>query len=223
MMSRVCHKQAVVCSVPLGTWATLLLTGCGAPALRIHLVPANYDRISQSRPLVESFDLNNGFWWLNEYKELCFAFSDNIPPPGSEPKKTAPSFYLSLVTGEPPAGVGRNHEADRRTLRATILKSGVSLRLASYEGIVAVRLGEADPSILVGEFRVRCNEQDYTWWRGWTGNRSTILAGTFRATRNDELGPRINQSTEQGQMKRGMPIGKPIPITGPPLKDAKDK
>ena len=191
----------------------ILAAGC-APSARIYVAPADLDRISETRRLIERHEPRHGRVWVNQENELCLVFTDNA---SANPDSLAESFDLSLVLADPPAGTTRHYPVDRRTMRALIHKPDARLRYGSYEGVVRVWFDEHDERILHGRFRILANEQDYAFWRGWTGNRKALFIGEFDAGRDQELGPQLLQRTEVGQMKRGPAVGKPIPVTGPPI------
>ncbi|MFQ5492007.1 MAG: hypothetical protein ACE5GE_14920 [Phycisphaerae bacterium] len=194
--------------------AVACLAGCAGRAT-IHVIPADYDRISTVRDLNEVYHPAHACFWVNARDELCLAFSTH---PALEPDaRPAESFDLSFVLEGQPAGPARNYLADRRTMRALIQKRIGRYRYGSLKGIVAVWFDQHDPDLLMGRFRILANEQDHTWWRGWAGNRQVLFVGRFQAVRDVINGRAMLDRTEAGALKRPPRIGKPVPVTGPPL------
>lgn len=200
--------------------ATLWLTaGCTGTAT-IHVIPADYDRISTARDLVAVHRPTQACFWVDAHGDLCLAMASH---PALDPDtRPAQSFDLSIVLEGQPAGLARNYLADRRTMRAIIQRRIGRYRYGSLEGIVAVWFEEDNPDLLFGRFRILTNEQDHTWWRGWAGNRRVLFVGEFQAVRDTINGQALLNRTETGALKRPPPIGKPIPVTGPPLPNMPD-
>ena len=188
----------------------LLAAGCGGRT-RLWLVPVEPEKINPRRPLVSRFDLPAAYFWTNERHELCIALSRGR----ASGRRT---FDLSLVLDGAPAGYGRKYRVDRRTLRAVVRRNGPPRRYASYHGIASVWLEEDDRNVLSGRFKIWANEQEYRLWMdSWTGNHEVLWLGEFRAIRDRAKGEAILQRTEVEELKRGPPLGRPRPVTGPPL------
>jgi hypothetical protein len=188
----------------------LLVSGCSGWA-RVHVIPAEVERMSPHRPLVKCHDLSEAYFWLNQDNELCVALSR-----GSAEKRQA--FDLSLVLPEEPAGPGRYYQVNRRTLRALIRDGGPPRRYGSYRGMVRVWYDEGDPDVLNGRFRIWANEQEYKFWMDyWTNDREVMLVGEFKAVRDPVRGGEVLGRTEAEELKRGPPVGRLRPVTGPPI------
>jgi hypothetical protein len=186
------------------------VSGCSGWA-RVHVVPAEAERMSPHRPLVKRHDLPEAYFWVNQGNELCVALSR-----GSVQRRRA--FDLSLVLPEEPAGQGRYYLVNRRTLRALIRDGGPPRRYGSYRGMVRVWYDEGDPEVLNGRFRIWTNEQEYKFWMDyWTNDREVMLVGEFKAVRDPARGLGLLQRTEAEELKRGPPVGRPRPVTGPPV------
>ncbi len=188
----------------------LLAGGCSGSAC-LWLVQVEPERINPGLPLVARTDLPQAFFWANERKELCLAMSQGV-------ESGRATLDLSLVLEDLPAGQGKRYRADRRTLRAVIRQRGTAKRYASYRGIVSVWLEEDGSDVLEGRFRIWANEQEYKLWMDfWAGNREVLLLGEFRAVRDQQRGQAVLSRTEVEELKRGPPVGRPRPVTGPPL------
>ena len=195
---------------------SLLSSGCSGVA-RVYVIPAAHDRIEAAGPLLTSYDLSDGWFWVNETDELCVVLSrQNLADPGS-PRWEA--FDLSLVLGRLPAGLGRNYQVDQHTLRAAIHEGNTHRRFGSLYGTVGVWYGE-DEDILHGRFRIFTKEQTYKFWRGWGGNGRALLVGEFTARRNPDRGRELLPRTDSGGLKRQPQAGTPVPVQGPPIDEA---
>ena len=190
--------------------AVVLVTGCTGSA-RLWVVPVEPERINPRQPLVNRFDVPQAYFWTNKQQELCIVLSRG-------PASGRRTFDLSLVLEGLPAGYGRKYRVDRRTLRAIVRQNRPPRRYASYHGIASVWLDQDRPDVLSGRFKVWANEQQYKLWMDfWTGNREVLLLGEFEAVRDRAKGEAILRRTEAEELKRGPPLGRPHPVTGPPL------
>ncbi|MCP4251709.1 MAG: hypothetical protein GY778_32135, partial [bacterium] len=124
---------------------------------------------------------------------------------------------LSLLLVPPPANLGRNYTADRRTLRALISGASRRWRFGSLYGIVGVWFEEPGDAILHGRFRIWAKRQDYTIWRGWGDDVRVLFVGRVTARPDAERGRRVWQRTNSGGMKRPPTDNRPRPVTGPPV------
>ncbi len=204
----------LVCGLPLA--------GC-TPAARVSLLSVEPKHLARRGPLIQHFELTEGYFWHDGQGQLWLAFSEsNLAPETSVGRE---SFEMSLVLEEAPAGEGRDYAAKRRTLRAMIADHGRWTRYGSYYGVVTVWFEDYTKDVLCGRFQIWANQQEYKFWRDhWGSDRKVLFVGEeFTAVRDATRGEEIRQRTEIDELKRAPYQPVPRRVTGPPVETRPDE
>jgi hypothetical protein len=114
---------------------------------------------------------------------------------------------MSLVLGEPSAGVGKNYRVDRKVVRASYHRGLSSHRFRSTKGIVAVR--DRASHVYEGTFRIWALHSSSGVLAGWSRAGPYLLLGRFHAVHNPEAGRPIQAETEYGIWARPQPTSRP--------------
>jgi hypothetical protein len=158
---------------------------------------------------IVNFDPDRCWWWLDEYGRLCIAMQqDRLSLLGPIAHAT---FRMSLVLGEPSAGVGKNYRVDRNAMRASYHHGPSSHRFRSTKGIVAVR--DRANHVYEGTFRMWALHSSSGVLAGWSRAGPYLFLGRFRAVYNPEAGRTVRAETEYGMWARPQPTTQPA--TGP--------
>lgn len=197
----------------LGLAGLVLLAGCSGSA-RVQVTSLATNAIDPPAAEIVNFNPDRCWWWLDEHGRLCIAMQQD------RPSLLGPiahaTFRMSLVLGEPSAGVGKNYGVDRYAMRASYHQGPSSHRFRSTQGVVAVR--DRANQVYEGTFRMWALHQSSGVLAGWGRAGPYLFLGRFRAVHNPEAGQTIRAETEYGMWARPHPTTRPTtnPSTSSP-------
>lgn len=202
--------RALRAAYAVGLASVALLVGCSGSA-RVQVTSLTPRAIDPPAAKIVTFDPDRCWWWLDEHGRLCIAMQqDRLSLLGPIAHAT---FRMSLVLGEPSAGVGKNYRVDRHVMRASYHQGPNSHRFRSTQGIVAVR--DRANHVYEGTFRMWAMHQASGVLAGWGRAGPYLLLGRFRAVHNPQAGQAIQAETEYGMWARPQPTSRPTTRPSP--------
>lgn len=174
--------------------------GCSGRGV-VHFVPLDVKQIPMTGTLIARITPDECYYWIDDAGKLCVALrqqKDSVWSP-----LLSHDIALSLVLGDPPAGVTRAYPAARDTLRVRSSAGVTQLRAGSMSGGAVV--WDYGKRTLRGRFRITVKQQSYTVFTDWTGNSRILLIGEFTAREDRARGEEILRRTEDGGLERAAP------------------
>jgi len=174
--------------------------GCSGRGV-VHFVPLDVKQIPMTGALIAQITPDECYYWIDDAGKLCVAL-----------RQRKNSFWtpllshdiaLSLILGDPPAGVTRAYPAARDTLRMRSSAGVTQLRAGSMSGGAVV--WDYGQRTLRGRFRIMVKQQSYTVFTDWTGNSRILLIGEFTAREDRARGEAILRRTEEDGLERTSP------------------
>ncbi len=180
--------------------------GCSGSGV-VHFIPLDVKQIPMTGALIAEINPDESYYWIDDAGKLCVALRQKHSSLWTP--LLSHDISLSLVLGDPPAGVTRAYPATRDTLRMRSAAGVTQLRTGSLSGGSVV--WDYGKNMLRGRFRITVKQQSYTVLTDWTGNGRMLLIGEFTATQDRERGEEIlKRSEEDGLERSGSPASQVI-------------
>lgn len=204
--ARVGQRLSTWAGIALGVAVIASAIGCSGSGV-VHFIPLDVKQIPMTGALIAQINPDESYYWIDDAGKLCVALRQKHSSLWTP--LLSHDISLSLVLGDPPAGVTRAYPATRDTLRMRSAAGVTQLRTGSLSGGSVV--WDYGKNMLRGRFRITVKQQSYTVLTDWTGNGRMLLIGEFSATQDRERGEEIlKRSEEDGLERSGSPASQVI-------------